>query len=244
MTLLVVSFLAGVLTIAAPCTFTLLPVIVGGSIVRSGNDKKNSWKRPLIISTSLGLSVIIFTLILKASTSLLGVPNMVWQFIAGGIIITLGLTFLFPTIWEKFSQKIGLVSGSNKLLGKTFNKSGFGGDVATGFALGPVFSSCNPTYAFIVAAVLPISFTEGLAYLIAYAVGLSGVLLVVSYFGQNIVQNLGWLNDPYGKFRKAIGILFIIVGLGVATGYDKKLETLIIDRGLYNPVSTFEESLR
>ncbi|MEX2014719.1 MAG: cytochrome c biogenesis protein CcdA [Candidatus Saccharimonadales bacterium] len=244
MTLLVVAFLAGVLTIAAPCTFTLLPVIVGGSIVRSGEDRKNSWKRPLIISLSLGLSVIIFTLILKASTSLLGVPTMVWQFIAGGIIITLGLTFIFPALWEKFSQKIGLVSGSNKLLGKTFGKSGFGGDVATGFALGPVFSSCNPTYAFIIAAVLPIAFAEGLVLLIAYAVGLSGVLLIISYLGQNIVHKLGWLNDPHGKFRKVIGVLFIIVGLGVASGYDKKLETFIIDRGFYDPVSSLEESLR
>lgn len=244
MTLLIVSFLAGVLTIAAPCTFTLLPVIVGGSIVRSGNDKKNSWKRPLIISLSLGLSVIIFTLILKASTSLLGVPTMVWQFIAGGIIIALGLTFLLPSIWEKFAQKTGLVSGSNKLLGRTFTKSGFGGDVATGFALGPVFSSCNPTYAFIIAAVLPISFAEGLVYLVAYAVGLSGVLLIVSYFGQNLVQKLGWLNDPHGKFRKTIGALFIIVGLAVATGYDKKFETFIIERGFYDPVSNLEESLR
>ncbi len=244
MTLLIISFLAGVLTIAAPCTFTLLPVIVGGSIARSGHDKEPSWKRPLIISISLGLSVIFFTLILKASTSLLGIPSMVWQLIAGVIIISLGLTFIIPGTWEKFSQKIGLVSGSNKLLGKTFNKSGFGGDIATGFALGPVFSSCNPTYAFIIAAVLPRSFAEGFFYLLAYAAGLSGVLLVVSYLGQNVVQKLGWLNDPHGTFKKVIGVLFIVVGLGVASGYDKKLETFIIDRGFYDPVSNLEESLR
>ncbi len=137
-----------------------------------------------------------------------------------------------------------MVSGSNKLLGKTFNKSGFGGDIATGFALGPVFSSCNPTYAFIIAAVLPRSFAEGFFYLLAYAAGLSGVLLVVSYLGQNVVQKLGWLNDPHGTFKKVIGVLFIVVGLGVASGYDKKLETFIIDRGFYDPVSNLEESLR
>lgn len=244
MTLLIVSFLAGVLTIAAPCTFTLLPVIVGGSLVRSEKDGRNSWKRPLIISLSLGLSVIIFTLILKFSTSLLGVPAMVWQLLSGCIIIGLGMTFLLPGLWEKFIQKIGFSNSANKLLGKTFGKSGYLGDIATGFALGPVFSSCNPTYAFIIAAVLPISFTEGLAYLISYAVGLSGMLLVVSYLGQNLVQKFGWLNDPRARFRKIIGILFILVGLGVASGYDKKLETLIIDRGFYDPISNIEESFR
>lgn len=244
MTLLIVSFLAGVLTVAAPCTFTLLPIIVGGSIVRAGNDKNLSWKRPLIISLSLGISVIIFTLILKASTSLLGVPVMVWQLIAGCIIILLGLTLLFPAIWERFAQKIGFVNQANKLLGRTLSKSGFLGDILTGFALGPVFSSCNPTYAFIIAAVLPTSFAEGLAYLVAYAVGLSGVLLLVSYMGQGLVQKFGWLNDPSARFRKIIGILFIIVGFSVARGYDKKLETFIIDRGFYDPISNFEETLR
>lgn len=244
MTLLVLSFLAGVLTIAAPCTFTLLPVIVGGSLARSAGEKKPNWKRPFIVSLSLGLSVVIFTLILKASTSLLGIPTMVWQFIAGGIIIGLGITFIKPGIWEVISQKSGLFLKSNRFLGKSTQKSGFSGDVMTGLALGPVFSSCNPTYAFIIAAILPISFAEGFVYLLAYAIGLAGVLLVVSYLSQNILLKLGWLNDASGKFRRAIGLLFIIVGLAIAVGYDKKLETYIIDRGLYDPIANLEQNLR
>ncbi|HEX5797645.1 MAG TPA: cytochrome c biogenesis protein CcdA [Candidatus Saccharimonadales bacterium] len=244
MTLLVLSFLAGVLTVAAPCTITLLPVIVGGSLVRSGGDQETSWKRPLIITASLGLSVILFTLLLKFSTALLGIPNMVWQTIAGGIILILGITFLWPGIWERFASTSGLYLKSNRFLGKSYTRKGFTGDVMTGLALGPVFSSCNPTYAFVVASVLPRSFAEGFAYLVAYALGLSSMLLLVSYLGQNFAQKLGWLQDPGGTFRKVIGILFIIVGLAVATGYDKKAETFIIDHGLYGPISNFEQDLR
>jgi cytochrome c biogenesis protein CcdA len=244
MALLALSFLAGILTVAAPCTITLLPVIVGGSLARAGGDKNPDWKRPLIITTSLGISVIIFTLVLKASTALLGIPTMFWQFFAGFIIILLGIIFLRPGLWENISQRSGLFLKSNQLLGKSYQKSGFGGDVMTGLALGPVFSSCNPTYAFVVASVLPRSFTEGIAYLIAYAAGLSGMLLLITYLGQNFIHKLGWLKDPKSKFKKAMGIIFIIVGLGVAGGYDKKVETFIIDRGLYNPISNFEQSLR
>lgn len=142
------------------------------------------------------------------------------------------------------SQKSGLYEKSNKFLGKSFSKNGFTGDFLTGVALGPVFSSCNPTYAFVVASILPRSFAEGLIYLIAYAVGLSGILLVVSFLGQNILLKLGWLNDPNGKFRKSIGIIFLVVGVSIALGFDKKFEAFIIERGLYDPVSTFEESLR
>lgn len=245
MTLLVLSFLAGVLTVAAPCTLTLLPVIVGGSLARSDDkDDRKNLLRPLVIVTSLAMSVVIFTLLLKYSTSLLGIPNMVWQVIAGLIILAVGTVFLIPGIWENVALKTGLHESSNRLLGKSFQKDGFGGDVLIGASLGPVFSGCSPTYAFVVASILPISFAEGLVYLLAYTIGLAGMLLVVAYAGQGVVRRLGWMSDARGTFRKVIGVLFIIVGLAVATGYDKKAEAWVIDQGFYDPISNLEQRLR
>lgn len=245
MTLLVLSFLAGVLTVAAPCTLTLLPVIVGGSLARTDEkDDRKNLLRPLVIVTSLALSVVVFTLLLKYSTSLLGVDAMVWQVIAGLIILAVGATFLVPGIWESVALKTGLHESSNRLLGKSFQKGGFGGDVLIGASLGPVFSGCSPTYAFVVASILPISFAEGMVYLLAYTIGLAGMLLIVAYAGQGLVRKLGWLSDSRGTFRRIVGILFIVVGLAVATGYDKKAETWVIDRGLYDPISDLEQRLR
>lgn len=245
MTLLVLSFLAGVLTVAAPCVFTLLPVIVGGSLARSDpSDASRNLRRPLIIALSLVGSIVIFTLLLKVTTSLLGVPTYVWQFLAGGIIILLGVSLLKPSLWEFIALKTGLHLASNKFLGESTTKSGVIGDVMTGAALGPVFASCSPTYAFLVASIIPASFVEGLVYLLAYSIGLGGVLLIVSYAGQGAVQKLGWLKDPEGKFRKAIGIIFIIVGLAVFTGFEKKFETWLLDSGWYSSIGQLEENLR
>src|SRR6478672_9991292 len=103
MSLLFASFIAGILTILAPCVLPLIPVIVGGAAV---NNKK-SYARPLIIVASLGVSIFVFTLLLKASTALLGVPQSVWQFISSVIIIGLGLTYLFPKLWESVSLQSG-----------------------------------------------------------------------------------------------------------------------------------------
>ncbi len=73
MFLLIVSFLAGVLTIAAPCILPLLPVIIGGSLIDSDKDKpERAWLRPVVITASLAVSVIVFTLLIKATTVLLG----------------------------------------------------------------------------------------------------------------------------------------------------------------------------
>lgn len=244
MELLIVSFVAGILTVAAPCILPLLPVIVGGSVVRSSDDKQQNWYRPLVIAGSLAISVIVFTLLLKATTMLLGVPQTTWQVISGLIVLLLGINFLWPQLWQKLAVKTNFEPNANKLLGKSGQRKGLAGDALMGFALGPVFNSCSPTYALIVAAVLPVSFAMGFVYLVAYAVGLAGALLVIAYAGQSAASKLGWLANPSGWFRRIIGILFIIVGLAVIYGLDKDFQAFVLDRGWYDPISNIEDSLR
>lgn len=244
MTLLVLSFIAGVLTVAAPCVLPLLPVIVGGSLIDNPKEKTKLWLRPLVIAASLAVSVILFTLLLKATTALLGVPQSVWQIISGSIVILLGIYYVWPSVWEKGSSKLGLFTKSNQVLGKAYKKQGLLGAVLIGAALGPVFSSCSPTYALIVATVLPVSFIKGLVYLIFYAIGMSATLLLVAYLGQTFVTKLSWLSDPNGWFKKVIGISFIAVGLGVMFGVDKEIQTYILEQGWYDPIGNLEKSLR
>lgn len=238
MELLVVSFLAGALTVLAPCILPLLPVIIGSGAL--GEEKRPL--KPFIITGSLAVSVFLFTLLLKASTSLLGIPPTTWQFISGIIIILLGLTLLWPTIWERFGAKLNIAS--SKLLGKAGRQSGILRDIATGAALGPVFSSCSPTYAFILAVVLPYSAGEGLLNLAIYTLGLAVVLLLIALLGQKLVSHLGWASNPHGLFKRTIAVLFIIVGLAVLFGFDKDLQAFIIDRGWYAPIESIELKLR
>ena len=52
MTLLLISFIAGVLTILAPCILPLLPVIVGGSLDGGETSKKRAQLERIRIRTS------------------------------------------------------------------------------------------------------------------------------------------------------------------------------------------------
>lgn len=236
------AFIAGILTVAAPCVLPLLPVIVGGAMVRGGDERRARW-RPFVIAASLAVSVVLFTLLLKATTALLGVPPQVWQVISGGIIVVLGIDMLFPALWDRVSSALRLQSRSGEMLDRSMRRQSVAGDVLTGAALGPVFSSCSPTYALIVAAVLPVSFAEGVTFVIAYAIGLAGMLLLVALLGRAMVSRLGWLAKPNGWFRRTIGILFIVVGVMVIIGFDKLLQTWILDAGLYDPIARLEEFL-
>jgi len=223
MFLLLASFLAGVLTSLAPCILPLLPVIIGSSIVE-GKDKKTNRLKPYIIALSLAVSVILFTLLLKVSSVLIGVDPQVWLYISGGIVVVLGINLFFPTLWVYINLWLGLEKNSNNLLAKASKKSGLWGAIVTGAALGPVFSSCSPVYALVLATVLPVNVALGLVYMTAYALGLGLALLAISLAGRRITRKLGWALNPNGTFRRVLGILLVLVGLMIITGYTQKFQ--------------------
>jgi cytochrome c biogenesis protein CcdA/thiol-disulfide isomerase/thioredoxin len=235
MALLLVSFLAGVLTVLAPCVLPLLPIIIGGSV---GGVKRN----PYVITASLAVTIVIFTLALKFSTLFINIPAELWSAISGIIIILFGLISVFPGVWEKINFKLGLSRRSDTVLAESAGVKKWWSDILIGLSLGPVFSSCSPTYFLILATVLPRSLAIGTIYLIVYAIGLSGALLLVSLLGQRFIKNARWAADPRGWFKRGLGILFIIVGIFIFTGVDKKIQTYIVERGYYN-VSNIEEKL-
>ncbi len=239
MQFLLISYFAGLLTILSPCILTLLPVIVGGSMT----DKKPSKWTPIVITSSLVVSVLVFTLILKATTTLINVPLEFWTAVSGGILITFGLVTIFPAIWEKFSVGMNLNANTNKLLGKSAKMEGQGKNVAIGAALGPVFTSCSPTFAVILAVVLPVSFARGFVYLIAYSLGLATIMLILAYAGQRFASKIAWAANPNGVFKKILGLLFIVVGVMVITGFDKTIQTFLLDQGIYDGISEFEQGL-
>ncbi len=222
------SFIAGILTLLSPCVLPVLPVIIGGSV--TGKHKS----RPYIIIGALVVSIIVFTLLLKASTVLIDVDPAVWTTISGGIIIIFGIVTLFPGLWEWATTKVNLTGKTDSLLHKSAKKQNRIGSVLVGLSLGPVFSSCSPTYAIIIATVLPQNYYVGLLNLSLYALGLGGGLLLVSVFGQRLIKKLRWAADPRGWFKKVLGVLFIIVGLAIITGLEKDAEAWLLEKGYIN----------
>jgi cytochrome c biogenesis protein CcdA/thiol-disulfide isomerase/thioredoxin len=237
MILFILSFIAGVLTILAPCTLPLLPVIIGSSVDGTSNRKK-----AFVIAASLGVSIIIFTLLLKVSTIFISIPQSTWSVISGGIIILFGLVSLFPSLWESLPFLANFSIGSNKVLSSGYKKNSFWGDVIIGAALGPVFSTCSPTYFVILATVLPQSLFLGLVDLIAYTVGLGAMLLLIAFLGEKIVAKLGGLSNSRGWFKRSLGVLFIVFGVFVILGIDKQIEADLLSSGFFD-ITQIEQKL-
>lgn len=223
---LVVSFIAGALTILAPCILPLLPIIVG----RSLEDGKLDKKKTFVVIASLGVSVMVFTLLLKATTVFITIPEYTWKLVSGSIVLFFGLITLFPSLWES-SFVARMSARANMLLGRGEQKKSVGGDILVGAALGPVFSTCSPTYLIVLATVLPANPALGVIYLLSFILGLSLALLVVALLGERIIARLGIAADPRSTFKKVLGIIFILVGIAILSGFDKKLETAIVNTG-------------
>lgn len=247
------ALVAGALTTLAPCVLPLLPVIVGGSMAPAPSGPEGSAggsvavarrtaaiasrRRAYVITASLGLSVLVFTLLLRASTALIGIPPEVWSYVSGAILVALGLAALFPAQWDQVSAALRLQSRSTARLQRAGEHEGTLGAVLTGAALGPVFTSCSPLYGYVIVTVLPADLAEGLVLLAAYVLGLCATLLAIALLGQRAVRGLRWAADPHGWFRRGLGLVFILVGVAVAAGWDRDLQAWVLEN---SPIAPWE----
>jgi cytochrome c-type biogenesis protein len=234
-----VALLAGALSVLAPCVIGLLPVLVGRSVL-PGARAHSAW----LVIAGLCVSIVVFSMLLKASTLLIGVPRQVWPTVAGVILVGFGVASLFPQAWDWVSARLRLAQVGDRGAQLGMRRQSPAGDVLLGASLGPVFSACSPTYAVIVAVILPASTAEGLAYLLAYVLGLAIMTAVIVAGGRRAVTALGWGINPHGWFRRILGVLFILLGIAIATGLDKELLTFVVQNGWFDWQLQFEDAIR
>lgn len=226
MILIIASFFAGVLTVLAPCVILFLPVILSRSV-----DPK---RKPWLVILSLALSVFVFSIILKSSTLLIDIPQYFWNYLSGFIVFVFGCVTLWPKLWEAIAMRLDLTTKAQKQLSSAGHNRGIVGDVLVGASLGPVFSACSPTYALIVATILPVKPIEGVVYLLSYIAGLVLILTLIAIFGRKVIQRLRWGINPNSVFHKIFGITLIVVGLMIIFGIDKLLLSTFIENGLFD----------
>ena len=217
----------------------MLPILIGTSA-----DKSENRNRAFTVIVSLLISIAVLTVLLFGTSNALGIDEGVLRGISAVILVLIGVFMVFPLLWEKISQKLKFSTGSNKLLGRAMKKDGKARDILIGVSLGPVFSSCSPTYGLIIATILPQDFTTGLLYLLWYLLGLGMMFALIAVLGQKFVSKLTWATDPDGWFKRSIGLLFIIIGVAVFFGLDKDFEAWLLELDFYDSLVNFELNLQ
>lgn len=236
MLLLAFSFIAWVLTILAPCVLPILPIILWASLEESKDKSK-----PYIVISSLLLSIIIFSLLLKASTLFIWVNPIFWKLLSWVILIVFWIITMFPSIWKRVSSSFQ--DKSNKNLFSSSQKKWVLWSVLIWASLWPVFSSCSPTYALILSVILPISFFSWFINLISYSLWLWAMLLAISILGQKFVWKLRWASSPDWIFKKVLWFLFLLIWLFIVFWIDKIIESKLLDSWYLDSTVNLEQKI-
>src|SRR3954466_5887687 len=104
---LVLALLAGVVTIAAPCTLPMLPILLGASV---GHSSK---ARPAMIAAGFVLSFSLVALALGAITRVFDFDPNTLRNAAALLLLGFGLLMIWPTPFEWITSRIGGFTGSD-----------------------------------------------------------------------------------------------------------------------------------
>lgn len=218
------SFLAWVLTVLAPCVFPILPVIVWWSVV---NGKKSN---PWIIIASFSISILIFTLILQWLVSQFGISQQLLTKISAVILIIFGALLLFPSLRQKLMHVLKMDERVNKA--SHSQRSWPRWDIILWATLWPIFNTCSPTYAILIATVLPASFLRWLTNILAYIAGLAMILWLIAMSGRWLVNKMKRASSPNGLFKKVIAVILIVMWVAIFMKRDKQVESRFIEKWL------------
>jgi len=215
---LVLAFLAGVATIAAPCTLPMLPVLLGASL--SHPDRL----RPAFITLGFVLSFSAVALSLGWLARIGDFDPGVLRSFAAILLMVFGLLMIWPAPFEVWWNRIGVAS----LLpaGAVGGHPGAAGGLALGAALGLVWTPCaGPVLGSILTLVATSKDTAWAGtLLVSYALGAGVPMLAVSYGGQQMVARIRSVSRITPRLQQAFGVLVIAVAVATYFQYD----TLIV----------------
>lgn len=215
---LLFAVLAGILTIAAPCTLPMLPILLGASIGHS------SRARPAMIALGFVVSFSAVALLLGAVTRAFDFdPNMLRE-AAAILLLGFGLLMLWPAPFEWLS--IRLNGWLNLSAAGGAPREGALGGLVLGATLGLVWTPCaGPVLGSILTLVAT---SRNLAWagtlLVAYAIGAAIPMLAIAYGGQAATTRVRSLARISPRLQQGFGVVVIAFGLAAYFQYD----TLIV----------------
>ncbi len=221
--LLFFAFLSGLVTIAAPCIWPLLPIIL--SSTATGEKRK-----PLGITLGIISSFALFTLTISYIVKIIPFDPNSLRIFAVLVIGFLGLVLVSPKLSQIVEGYVSRLSG--KIGAKTSERrEGFVGGYVTGFALGIVWSPCaGPILATIatLAATRSVNLEVVLVTLV-YVIGVGIPLFLFALAGKTVLTKSRFLSKYTGSVQRIFGLIMILTAILIFTNYDKVLQAKLLD---------------
>ena len=215
--LIVVAFVAGLVTAVSPCVLPILPIVLA-----TGSDGDR--RRPFLVIAGLIASFSFFTLASVQIIKALGLPDSLLRDIAIAVIAIFGLTLVLPVLsryWERLSARIPAV-------GARLARPGVAGGLITGVGLGLVWTPCAGP---ILGAITSLAVTQPgslatVALVIAYSIGAGLPLLAIALGGRAALARLR-LRSASRWASRAFGALVLVTAGLMALGVDTAISAAL-----------------
>jgi cytochrome c biogenesis protein CcdA/thiol-disulfide isomerase/thioredoxin len=207
--LLVIGFLAGVVTAISPCVLPVLPILLAGGAA-------GGRRRPYAIIAGLVVSFTVFTLTAAWIIDKLGLPDDFLRNAALVLLFVVAATLLVPRLGELLERPFLRLTRRRP--------AGSGGGFLLGLSLGLVFVPCaGPIFSYVaVRAGSEHLNSKAVLLIVAYSLGAAVPMLLVALGGRGIASRL---RGPF--VRPALGVVMALAGLAIVFNLDTKAQTAL-----------------
>jgi cytochrome c biogenesis protein CcdA/thiol-disulfide isomerase/thioredoxin len=200
--LLVIGFLAGVVTAISPCVLPVLPILLAGGAA-------GGRRRPYAIIAGLVASFTVFTLTAAWIVDRLGLPDDFLRRAALVLLFVVAATLLVP--------QLGALLERPFLRLTRLRPAGSSGGFLLGASLGLVFTPCaGPIFSYVaIRAGSEHLNLKAVLLIVVYALGAAVPMLLVAIGGRGISARL---RSPL--VRPALGVVIALAGVGIVFNLD------------------------
>jgi cytochrome c biogenesis protein CcdA len=235
MILLGFAFLAGAVTMLAPCILPILPIVLSGGAIQG---RARPWGILLGIVLSFSLTTLVLGWLVSRSTLS---PNA-GRVLGIAMLFTIALLLLAPGWLDRFESWMSRVTARTK---QPREPHGFFGGLLLGLSLGLVWTPCaGPILASVLAASAAQSIhAETVAVTIAYALGAGIPLALLAALGQRLTKRLRFFQQHARSIQAVFGGLLFVLALLMSFNLDRSLQASILkaSNGWVPKLQRFEE---
>ena len=219
------ALVAGVLSILSPCVLPLLPIVLGTA-------QSEHRLGPVALAAGLAVSFTVIGLFVATIGFAIGLDTDVFRAISAFLLIAIGLVLLVPRLQAQFAMAASPVGAWVDDRFGGFTATSLWGQFGLGLLLGAVWAPCvGPTLG---AASLLAAKGDNLGQvaltMLAFGIGAALPLMALGFVSREAMMRWrGRLMEAGKGGKMLLGALLVAVGLLVATGADKRLETFLVD---------------
>ena len=215
------AFVAGVLTILAPCTLPVVPLVLGSAA--TGGRQRTAG-----ILIGFSLAFLATAVVLASALAAAGLTTDRLRLASALVLGLVGLTLVAGRVGEWAERRLAPVAALGTRLAGGRPGDGLVGGLVLGGAIGLVWAPCvGPIMAAVIAtAVIHGPGLETVLITLAYVAGAIVPITLIARWGRGASRALAGAGRD-GRLRRGFGVAMLATAVLVATGLDFTVENRI-----------------